>query len=164
MRLYEIAEAYRAWESEVEQNEGEITHVLAGLLTEINEERDKKVENIAKLIQELRAEQKALKSESDRMAARSKSVGTRVDWLTRYAQDTMAAMGIDHIDGELLKIRIQQNPPSCEIISEEAVPEKYIEIVTVKKVNKRAIIADWKQDGMIPAGCDITQGKSLRIR
>ena len=62
----------------------------------------------------------------------------------------------------MLKVRLQNSPPSCEVLDETWVPEKYREVITTIKIDRKAIIGEWKAGTEVP-GTKVTQGKFIRI-
>ena len=81
--------------------------------------------------------------------------------LKEYIQDAMEQVGINRIQGKLIKIAIQNNPPSVRL-AEDFNDDRYL-IELAPKIDKRAILDDLKQGKEIQ-GAKIVQGKSLRIR
>ena len=164
MKMYQLAEEYRNLMIAVEDQETGITEEQKSILDAIGDLSDQKVESIAMLIREIEAESEVINTESKRLAGKARSLDNRAAWLKNYAMDCMGQMSKDGVQGQILKIKIQNNPPSCEILDEEVVPTSYVTEVVTKKIDKRAILEDYKASGEIPAGCAINVGKSLRIR
>lgn len=164
MKLYQIADEYRVVMAQIEAAEGEITDEQKALLDSLTEEGERKVESIAMMIRELDAEADALDRESKHLKSRRDSTVNRSEWLKNYVKDELRRLGTTAVDGKLLKVRVQNNPPSCEVLDEAMIPAQYVETVEIKKINKQAIIANYKTSGEVPAGCNITIGTSLRIR
>lgn len=162
--MYQLAEDYRNLMNQVEDQDAGITDEQKSILDAIGELSDQKIESIAMLIKELEAEAEVIKTEGQRLAGKSRSLDSRTAWLKNYAMDCLEQMGKDGVQGQILKVKIQNNPPSCEVVDELAVPKSYVQEVVTLKIDRRAIIEDYKASGEIPAGTNITVGKSLRIR
>lgn len=79
MKLYEIDQAI---ESLINQETGEISDFEA--FTNLQMERNAKVENIALWIKNLNAESAAVKAEKDRMAERETALKNKAESLTNY--------------------------------------------------------------------------------
>lgn len=164
MKLYQISDEYRNLMAQIEEADGEISDEQKLLLDSLTEQGEQKIESIAMLIRELDAEAEALETESVRMANKSKAIENRVAWLKDYVKAEMRSMGTTGVDGKLLKIRIQNNPPSVNVVDETVLPESYIKVKEVRSIDRRAILDDYKASGECPSGCEITVGTSLRIR
>ena len=90
MNLYEISEAVQtAFNLAVDPDTGEVNEEQLILLEMLEMERDKKVENIALLIKNLRADAAALKAEKDAFAKRQKQAENKADSLTRYLESAL---------------------------------------------------------------------------
>lgn len=119
IRLWEATDAIeivRDWlaehDEELRANEGVLPDELAELLDQVSTDFDKKAERVALFVRELVATGKAIKEEEERLRARRKSVENTVDCLKRYLELNMLAAEKMRIDGKLVTLRIQKNPPS----------------------------------------------------
>jgi len=164
MKLYQISDEYRALMSQIEGAEGEISDEQKLLLDSLTEQGEQKIESIAMLIRELESEADALETESTRMANKCKAVESRAAWLKDYVKAEMRSLGTTGVDGKLLKIRVQNNPPSVNVVNEDVLPAAYVKVKEVRSIDRRAILDDYKASGECPSGCEITVGTSLRIR
>lgn len=90
MTLYDINEAVStAFNLAVDPNTGEINEEQLVLLEMLELERDKKIENIALLIKNLRAEAVALKTEKEVFQKRQKQAENKAESLMRYLQEAL---------------------------------------------------------------------------
>lgn len=90
MNLYEINEAIDATFSlAVDPTTGEVNDEQLYLLDQLQMERDKKVENIACLIKNLKADAQALKAEKDAFQKRQKQAENKAEALSRYLMDAL---------------------------------------------------------------------------
>ena len=89
MKLWEINEALEDafWQS-VDPETGEITD--STLLDELRIERDEKVENIALLIKDMKAEASAIQEEERKLRARRTACEHQSEWLKDYLQKCLA--------------------------------------------------------------------------
>lgn len=168
MKLYEIADTYRAFMAAVDA--GEIPEdAVADTLDGIEGEFDQKVDNIACLIKELRLEAQAIKEEADRLTARQRQKQARADWLARYLQANMQATGNGKIETARNRITIKKNPVSCKILDEDTVlgflqlhgmADCYKQETTIKK---RELLMRLKDGEEIP-GAELETGERLEIR
>lgn len=90
MNLYEISEAVEtAFNLAIDPETGEINDDQLILLEALEIERDKKIENIACLIKNLKADAAALKAEKDAFQKRQKQAENKVESLTNYLQSVL---------------------------------------------------------------------------
>jgi len=73
----------------VDPETGEVNEDQLILLERLEMDRDRKIENIALLIKNLRADAAALKAEKDAFAKRQKQAENKADSLTRYLQEAL---------------------------------------------------------------------------
>lgn len=90
MNLYEVSEAIEtAFNLAVDPESGEVDEQQLVLLELLEMERDKKVENIALLIKNLRADAAALKAEKDAFQKRQKQAENKANSLMRYLETAL---------------------------------------------------------------------------
>lgn len=152
-----VEQYYNSAETEDEMVEAEI------FLIEAEADLSEKVENIARLIKNFEAEQDGLKKESDRLAAKAKSFGSKVSNLKRYLQDNLEIAGVDKVKGELFTVSLQNNAMSLDVSSAEHIPMEFKKIPE-PVVNKRELLKYIKNTGEIFDGVEVNQTKSIRIR
>lgn len=168
MKLYEIADTYRAFMAAVDA--GEIPEdAVADTLDGIEGEFDQKVDNIACLIKELRLEAQAIKEEADNLYVRQKQKQARADWLSRYLQANMQATGNGKIETARNRITIKKNPVSCKILDEDTVlgflqlhgiADCYKQETTIKK---RELLSRLKAGEEIP-GAELDVSERIEIK
>lgn len=90
MNLYEVAEEIeKAFALAVDPDTGEIDEEKMVLLETLQMERDRKIENIACYIKNLKADAAALKAEKDAFARRQKQAENKAEALSRYLMDAL---------------------------------------------------------------------------
>ena len=90
MNLYEVNEAVEtAFNLAIDPETGEVDEQQLMLLEMLEMEREKKVENIALLIKNYRADAAALKAEKDAFAKRQKQAENRAESLSRYLKSAL---------------------------------------------------------------------------
>lgn len=143
IKLYEATDAIeivRDWilehDEELRANEGVLPDELADLLAKVEGDFATKAERVALFIREQVATSKAIKEEEERLRARRKSIENSVDGLKRYLEINMLAAEKMRIDGKLVTLRIQKNPPSC--IVEREIPES--ELATWHELDERLVV------------------------
>jgi hypothetical protein len=121
IKLWEATDAIeivRDWiaehDEELRANEGVLPEELAQLLDQVDTDFVKKAERVALFIREQVATSKAIKDEEDRLRSRRKSIDNTVDGMKRYLETNMLAAEKMRIEGKLVTLRIQKNPPSLQ--------------------------------------------------
>lgn len=90
MNLFEIDEAIeKAFSLAIDPETGEVNGDGMTLLDSLYMERDKKIENIACLIKNLKADAAALKAEKDAFQKRQKQAENKAEALSRYLMDAL---------------------------------------------------------------------------
>lgn len=88
MKLYELAVQFRELQDMLEDENVDV-EVIQNTLEGIEFEFTEKVENIAKLIKGLEAEEKAIKEEEERLSKRRKALENKREWLKQYLMENM---------------------------------------------------------------------------
>ena len=158
MNLFKLSQNYMQVIHMAEELDEE---TLKDTLDSINESIELKVENTAYVIKTLEANSKAYKDEMDRMAKSKKTIDNNIKNLKLYMQQAMEQTGMNKIEGKLIKVSIQNNPPSVYVTQEESLKEYMVE--QPKKLDKRALLDDLKQ-GVVVAGAELQQTRSVRIK
>ena len=158
MRLYELTNSY---EQLLEMAEQLDEATLRDTLESINEAIETKVENTAYVIKSLEANVKIIDEEIKRLQAMKSTQQRNIKSLKEYIQESMEKVGLGKIEGSLIKVSIQNNPPSVRLDDDFKIG-KYL-VSVEPKFDKKAILSDLKQ-GLDILGAEIVQGKSIRIR
>jgi hypothetical protein len=128
----------------------------------LDSERKIKIENYLHVINRIESEIVTLAAEIKRLDTirdgRCDALSNIKDWLLMSMKD-----GEKH-EFDLFKVSRVKGREVVSFTNEKEVPEKYIDWVTSKKVDKRALLADLKT-GVEIDGAEITTGNpSLRIK
>jgi hypothetical protein len=75
----------------------------------------------------------------------------------------MIATDRPQIETSRFSLSIRTNPPACTVVDAAAVPGEYQRTKIEISVDRRAILEDFKRDGVIPPGVEITRGERLSI-
>jgi hypothetical protein len=181
LRLYEATDAIeivRDWilehDEELRANEGVLPDELAELLAQVEGDFDVKAERIALFVRELLSTAKGIKDEEDRLAKRRRAMDHAADRLKRYLETNMLEAERMRIEGKLVTLRIQMNPPavSCQLEGDslarlyenvstafpwiKRIPESYV-------VDKKVCLEMHKVGVALPDGISVERGASLRI-
>lgn len=125
---------------------------------------DKKAASIVYVMKNLSAPITAIDDEIRRLKAKKEVIQNGVNRLKDYIQTTMEAMELDKIETDLIKIRLQNSPPSCVLADADAVvPDEYKITEIVVSLDKKKAVKDMKQGIKIP-GLRLFQGRHIVIR
>lgn len=122
LKLWEAGDAIeivRVWLEEhddlIRANEGAFPDELAELLDKVETDFDRKAERVALFVRELQATAKAVKAEEERLYQRRKSHEAAADRLKTYLEMQMLMHSRPRVEGKLVTLRIQKNPPSVQL-------------------------------------------------
>lgn len=162
MKLYELTEMYQNVWNLIEDEDVDI-ETLEMALNQIEENIELKAEGMAKLIKSIDGDIAALKEEENRLAKKRKALENKQKNIKTYLEYQLIGMGIDKVKTPLFTVALQNNPPSVRFIDEALIPEQYKVRTELVSIPKKLILDDIKE-GIKVAGCELVQGKSLRIR
>jgi len=123
-----------------------------------------KAQNIAVILQAMGGDIDIIKAEEKRLSSRRKAIEDGLDHLKRYLFEQMEKINLPKIKTATFSINIQNNPPAVQITDEKAIPAKFLTIIPQTMVPDKKLIAAALKAGENVSGCEMTQGKSLRIR
>lgn len=163
LTLYEIPDRLRVLEAQIIEAAGEITPEIEAELDALEEAFERKVEYIALLSREAKAEAAAVRQEEDRLAARRKAAENRERRLKDYLHACMTLAEVERVEGDRAKVRIQANsqPSIAWLGDDDAIPEAY-RVVSVRPDLSRAR-DEHKAGAELPEGFQVTQGSHVRI-
>lgn len=131
--LYEINAKLMVYEMEFDPDTGEWLN--EDELDALKMERDEKIENICLWVKNLRAEASAIKSEEKALADRRKAKENKADRLEQYV-----ASNLDGKPFETSKVKVTfRKSESVNILNEEAIPDRFLDIQVVRKPLKSEI-------------------------
>jgi hypothetical protein len=160
--LYELSEGYLNIQNLIDEESPD--NDILNALTTIEGAIEVKAGNIANLIKSLESEAEVIKAEEKRLAQRRKARENAADNVKQYLRVAMEQMGLDKIKTPTRTISIQLNPPAVQIMNEDEIPGKFLTLVPEHyEVNKK-LIAEALKAGEEVKGCELSRGKSLRIR
>lgn len=122
-----------------------------------------KADAYARMIKNLTAEAEAFKAEEKRLSARRKALENGVERLKANMLLTMQTLGADKLKTSIGTWAVQKNPWSCEVTNLEKVPDRFL-IEQPPTVDKKAILAAFKETGEVFDGVDIRQTEGVRFR
>lgn len=157
--LRELVANYKVLESLEDMDEQARTETLDSLRDSI----DVKAENIAYVIRDKDLEVDVIKTEIKRLQDRAKAVENARDRLKEYLEEQLTFAGLDKVKTPTLTVALQKNPPSVFVEDENMVPEQYVNVEIIRKVDRKSLLQALKE-GEVITGCTLKQSRSLRIK
>lgn len=130
--------------------------------------RDKAMK-VAGAAKSLRVWAKNLADERTELEQREAQYIKQAEWLEANLLACMKSADVDRFEGGRFTVRIQTNPPRCEVVDESLVPVGFLRHIPEKvipeswQVNKTAVNAHFKETGEIPPGVTVTRSEKLVI-
>jgi hypothetical protein len=163
-------QAYRALDN---MEEGEDLEAQIALIDQMMVE---KVEGYVSVIRNLERMAEARKLEADRLRDRAKTAEKAADWLKARLLTHMQVTGRQRMEMARFTLTVRQNNPHAEILNEPetstvtayetmpGVPPEFVRLITLYKVDKRAILAHVKATGEVLDGVEVSRTERLDIR
>lgn len=163
MKLYELTGEYiqlmQMLEDAFVEDEAEIAAAMEAVAGDIEDKADA----YARMMKNLLGDVDRLEQEEKRLKARRMALENRVDRLKTAIQNAMELTGTKKLKTSIGNWSIQKNPLSVSEVDVEKVPARFL-IEQPPKVDRRAILEEFKQTGELFDGVTITQGESVRFR
>lgn len=169
-KLYELTDQYRHLiEDSVDPNTGEIVALdpkdFQTQLDEIRESIGDKAENIGKLWLELQGDSKTVDAEIERLTKTQNRLNQKAQWLKDYLLQELDAAGLQEIKRPTLKISIRTNPPSVNVLDEEAVLLAFKRPIPARwEIDKKKILEYHKEIGDPIEGVEIVEKRRVDIK
>jgi len=161
--LYEISNNYlEALDGVViDEETGEIIDIT-GNLPAVRSEFELGAKRLGMAFDSIDASVEAIKKVEARMYKRRKSLEASSQRIKNYLLGQMKRTGINSISCEYFKISPALKPPSVKIYNEKLVPDLYINVETVEKIDKAAIKKAIQEGKEVP-GAKLEQGERIKI-
>lgn len=174
--LYQLRELRDALDGKLQESGGELTPELEAELSALDVASDEKIERVALYIREQTAEAAAIETEATRLQDRANAKLNAAKSLKAYLQREMDRLGKEKVNGLLITVALQKNPPS---VKGDIAPETlqswwaapgdqragFIRYTPESFALDRRVVLDAHKQGMtIPEGLTIEQTTSIRIR
>lgn len=156
--LYDLRNQYLAV-AEMGDDPGMDAQTIADTLEGIEGEIEAKAQALLQVVANLEGDTGAIDNEIKRLQGRKKAIENRTNRLRSYLKENMEATGIDKISCPLFAITLCRPKPKLIITDEQSIPAEYVEVVEVRKPDRKALLAALKAGKDIP-GCAV--GKSAR--
>lgn len=162
--LYELSAGYALLldEYDAAETDEEREKILA-MLAESEGDITDKAESYAKVIRMKEEEAKAFKAEADRLTARRQAAENMVKRLKDALLGSMVLTGTNEIKTSIGKWKLAMNPLSCDVVDIDKVPMEY-HIKQEDKIDKKGLIAHYKETGEIINGVQFKQEQGIRFR
>lgn len=158
MNLYKLTQNYQNVLEIAEQLDAE---TLKDTLDSIDEAINDKVENTAYVVKQLDANVAAIDTEIKRLQAMKSAQSNNAKNLKLYIQESMEKVGLDKVQGKLIKVAIQNNPASVVVTDEKKLAKYFVE--QPPQLNKTILKEDLKS-GIEIDGAELQSARSIRIR
>ena len=172
--LFQLSADMSAIEDALWENGGELTEELAEALQETELSLARKADGYNSLIRSFGAQKEILKAEIGRLTKLKKTAENAEKRIEQHICDTMGMFGMDKIEGE--KCKISRSRTSSIETNDDMLTAAYLNALNELneklppyiraefKVSKTAIKEFQKDEGIMPAGAEIVENWSLRIR
>jgi len=163
-QLYILADEYREAAAKLADLDLD-EQTIADTLESLSGDLEVKAANVAMFARNLEATAAQIKEAEGQMAARRKSLESRVDGLRRYLLASLQSAGITKVEGPMLRIAVRDNPPAVDVFDAAQVPAAFMRQAEPPPPapDKAAIKAALQQGTDVP-GCRIVQGKRLEVK
>lgn len=148
----------------VDPDTGEITPEGIEAIQNWQCEWGEKVERVGLFIRLLESKSEAQKKEAEYFRNRAKVTKNKADSLKSYLLDQMRLAKQTKVEGRVLTLKIQKNPPSCEVTDFDAIPDAFKYEKVEVAVDKKLVIAEFKDNNATVPGTKVEQKESVRIR
>lgn len=164
MKLYELTNEYaHLVEQYYEAESDDERELIIADIIKASEDVSLKGENYARFIKNLEASIKAYGDEMRRLAAMKKAAENTVARLKENLHFSMESAGLREIPTNIGKWRVQRNPPKVLVTDIWQIPGRFL-TAQEPKVEKDAIMTEFKQTGEIIDGVEIVQTEGVRFR
>lgn len=164
MKLYELSTNYNVLVDMLERaTEEDPRDAVRDTLDMIHEEIEYKAENIAKILSQFTAEQKAIESEIERLNKKVEQISRNKERLKSYLEESLIRCNMEKFKTPLFSFLIRNNPPAVAIDNFCVIPDEFIIKKETLSVDKKAIAEKLKKNEVVE-GCHLTYSKTLVIK
>lgn len=157
--LYTLTGAYQQLLELADAGE-DVTEALALLDGQLQD----KALNICRVLTELDGNAERAAAEAARLTKRAQAYRNNADRLRAYIKDSMKAANITKIKSPLFSITLSEGQPKVVIVDLAQVPRDLVTVEEVRTPDKRAILAEYKRDGVIPPGVAFEPTHKLTVK
>jgi len=162
LSLFDLNKIFNQFMELVARREGEISEEEETALVTLEQSLITKADSCAFVLDKLEAEADFYKAQAERLMQFSRTCSNARERLKTRITEAVKISPDKYIRGDLISFQLKKNPPSLVVHDESKIPEKFIDTVITRKVDKAAIKQAIKQ-GEIIEGCEMVQGESLSV-
>lgn len=172
--LFQLSADMAAIEDALWENGGELTPELEQALAETEQSLAAKADGYNALIRKFASQADIIDAEIKRLTALKRTCQNAEKRLKEHVCDVMGMFGIDKLEGQFCKIsraktsKIETNEEmilACYLNAITALKESLPPYITIEpKISKTAIKDFQKTEGMLPAGAEVVENWSIRIK
>lgn len=160
MTLYELTEAMRFFDLEIDEETGEIMN--GDELDLLQMDFDQKLKNCVYWYKNQKAEADALKAEKMKLAKRQQTAERKVEWMKRYIAECLGE-GKKFAPEDDVTVRIswrKSKTVECEDVFQ--VPDEYLRYKEPELDKKR--VTDALKAGEVVPGCELVEKQNIQIK
>ena len=160
MTLYELTEAMRFFDLEIDEETGEILN--ADELDQLQMDFDQKLKNCVYWYKNQKAEAEALKAEKMKLAKRQQTAERKVEWMKTYIAGCLGE-GVKFAPEDDVTVRIgwrKSKTVECENIYD--VPDDYLRY-KMPELDKKKVTDALKAGEAVP-GCELVEKQNIQIK
>ena len=162
--LYELSDEYMdIMQALIEADNDDEAETAWARFDAIQDDISTKAENYARMMKQLDADAAAYKAESQRLAKLQHNAEKSVEGLKSRLLDCMQRLDIPEIKTGIGRWKVQLNPWSCNVVDESRIPLEYWKPQPAK-VDRKALLDNFRNTGEIIPGCEFTQTPGIRFR
>ena len=160
MTLYELTEAMRNFDLEVDEETGEILNADELDLLEL--EHEQKLKNCVYWYKNQKAEAEALKAEKMKLAKRQQTAERKVEWMKHYIAECLGE-GKDFKPEDDVTVRISwKKSRSVECEDVYKVPDEFLRY-KMPELDKKKVTDALKAGEDVP-GCELIEKQNIQIK
>jgi len=166
LKLYEIADEYRALLSMMDSSEEDEIDTDSFLLAldALQTDFSAKATNIACLIREITAESQAVTETAKALQSRSQRLDKRAALLRDYLHQQMQIIGLNHASDSRISVDLKKNPPSVRVDTPDHIPAEYCRVIPERVEPDKTAIKTALKSGITIPGCALIQTTRLDIK
>lgn len=159
-----LEEMYLMETEEVKDNDG-ITKAGTDFIEQLKNDIAVKQDEIVKYIATKQNLVDAIKAEEKRLGEYRKSQENKLERFKNYVKNIMEVTDTKKVETNYGSLTLRKSPISVEVTDLTKVPPQYIQTKVEQSVDKKAIIADFKDTGELVEGVKInTNNNSLLLK
>ena len=162
--LYELSTMLRNIFEELDDcdSDEKITELMNTVFA-VEGDLSRKGETYVKIMRNMQSDIDAIKTEKERLDKMQKRRELAIERMKEYIRMSMTAAGLKYIETPLGKWARRMSPWSCVILDESKVEDRF-KIPQPPKIDKKAMLDEFKETGEILSGADFQQKEYVIFR